>query len=67
MQCRCATNNEDVTARSWSLYLLEEKADSRGTGMQVSKPALEMTREDYTRQMDGNTWGVFTVAQAAAR
>ncbi|ORX36507.1 putative NADP-dependent mannitol dehydrogenase [Kockovaella imperatae] len=36
-------------------------------GMQVSRPALEMTKDDYERQMNGNTWGVFTVAQAAAK
>ncbi|RSH94571.1 hypothetical protein EHS25_004375 [Saitozyma podzolica] len=35
-------------------------------GVQVGKPALEMTKEDYNAQFDPNVWGVFTCAQAAA-
>ena len=28
---------------------------------------MKMTKEDFDFQINGNTWGVFTVAQAAAR
>lgn len=35
-------------------------------GVVVMKPALELTKEDYSSQMDANLWGSFTCAQAAA-
>lgn len=34
-------------------------------GVQVQKPALEMTKEDFDKQMGANVWGVFCLAQAA--
>jgi NAD(P)-dependent dehydrogenase (short-subunit alcohol dehydrogenase family) len=35
-------------------------------GTAVSKPALEMTREDFDTQFEVNVWGVFNACQACA-
>ncbi|KAK4685684.1 hypothetical protein P7C73_g4456, partial [Tremellales sp. Uapishka_1] len=35
-------------------------------GVLVSKPAMEMTKEDFDEQFHTNVWGVFNCAQAAA-
>ncbi len=35
-------------------------------GVQVVKPALDMKRDDFRFQMEGNVWGCLTCAQAAA-
>jgi sorbose reductase len=50
---------------SLSIYEVGRMAEN-SVGVAVSKPALEMTKEDYDQQMDVNVWGVFCVAQAAA-
>jgi len=35
-------------------------------GVNIRKPALEMTREDFDNQLGPNVWGVLSCAQAAA-
>jgi len=36
-------------------------------GIAVVKPALEMTKADYDKQMNANLWGTFVPAQACAK
>ncbi|KAK8861447.1 hypothetical protein IAR55_002266 [Kwoniella newhampshirensis] len=35
-------------------------------GVNYKKPALELTKEDFTKTFEPNVWGVFVAAQAAA-
>jgi len=35
-------------------------------GIALPKPALEITIEDFNKQMQGNVWGCFASSQAIA-
>lgn len=63
-----------MTSDRWEGWCVPPVRDALGqnyhtkhvVGISVSKPALDMTKEDFTYQMDANVWGSFTCAQAAA-
>lgn len=56
-----------VVCNAGKLQLEGRGESANRSGVAVSKPASEMSKEDFDAQMNPNVWGCFTVAQAAVK